>query len=145
MIPLWYHFYTMNLLTRNTDYAVRAILYMAQHDGALISTADLDRDLKLPRPFMRKTLQVLQKQGYLTSVKGYKGGFQLQRKPSQIHLIELMRIFQGEISLGDCLFKKKICHCVATCPLRREVKSMEEDLLRKLKKITIADLMKERA
>jgi Rrf2 family protein len=133
----------MNLLARDTDYAVRAILYMAQHEGALVSTADLDRDLKLPRPFMRKTLQVLQKEGYLTSVKGYKGGFRLDRKPSQIRLIDLMHVFQGEISLGDCLFKKKICHCVATCPLRRQVKSMEQDLLKKLKSITVADLMKD--
>ena len=133
----------MNLLTRNTDYAVRAILYMARHPEALVSTADLDRDLKLPRPFMRKTLQALQKAGYLTSVKGYKGGFRLQRKPARIYLIDLMRVFQGEISLGDCLFKKKICACVAVCPLRRQVKSMEQDLLRKLKRVTIADLMKE--
>ena len=114
---------------------------MARQKGALVSTADLDRDLKLPRPFMRKTLQVLQKEGYLTSVKGYKGGFQLQRKPSHIHLMDLMRIFQGEISLSDCLFKKKICHCVSVCPLRRQLKSMEQDLLKKLKGITIADLM----
>jgi Rrf2 family protein len=132
----------MNLLTRNTDYAVRAILYMAEHGGELVSTADIDRDLKLPRPFMRKILQVLQKQGYLVSVKGYKGGFRLQRKPSAIHLIDLMHIFQGDISLSDCLFKKKICHCVATCPLRREVKSMEHVLLKKLKTITVADMMK---
>jgi Rrf2 family protein len=131
----------MNLLTRNTDYAVRAILYMAKRADALVSTADLDRDLKLPRPFMRKTLQVLQKEGYLISVKGYKGGFKLQRKPAQIRLIDLMHIFQGEISLSDCLFKKKICDSVATCPLRRQVKTMEQELLKKLKTITIADLM----
>ena len=135
----------MNLLARDTDYAVRAILYMARHNGALISTADLDRDLDLPRPFMRKTLQVLQKEGYLISVKGYKGGFRLKRKPSSIYLIDLMRIFQGEISLSDCLFKKKICECVVSCPLRRVVKSMESDLLKKLKTVTINDLMKDGA
>lgn len=116
---------------------------MAGRQGELISTANLDRDLKLPRPFMRKTLQVLQKEGYLASVKGYKGGFKLQLKPSQIHLIALMRIFQGEISLSDCLFKKKLCDSVATCPLRRQIKSMEQELLKKLKAVTIADLMKE--
>lgn len=135
----------MNLLARDTDYAVRAILYMARHDTALVSTADLDRDLDLPRPFMRKTLQVLQKEGYLTSVKGYRGGFQLKRVPANIRLIDLMRIFQGEISLSDCLFKKKLCQCVTSCPLRRVVKSMESDLLKKLKTVTIAHLMKDEA
>ncbi len=132
----------MNLVTRNTDYAVRALGYMARHKEALISTADLDRDLKLPRPFMRKTLQILQKSGYLVSVKGYMGGFKLSRKPEDIRLIDLMKIFQGEVSLGDCLFKKKICSCVKTCPLRKEIKAMEQVLLERLQKITVADLIK---
>ena len=135
----------MNLITRHTDYAVRALLYMAQHQGQLVSTADLDRDLRLPRPFMRKTLQLLQKEGYLLSVKGHNGGFRLKLSPEKIRLIDLMRIFQGEISLSDCLFKKKLCQCVASCPLRRVVKSMESDLLRKLKTVTIAHLMKDEA
>ncbi len=131
----------MNLLARNTDYAVRAILYMARKNGAKVSTTDLDRDLKLPRPFMRKILQILQKEGYLSSVKGYRGGFELQRKPSEIRLIDLMHVFQGDISLGDCLFRKKLCSCVTTCPLRRQIKLMEQDLLKKLKTVTIASLM----
>jgi Rrf2 family protein len=107
-----------------------------------VSTADLDRELKLPRPFMRKTLQLLKQHGYLTSVKGYQGGFSLRREPAKVRLIELMRIFQGEVSLGDCIFKKKLCHCEATCPLRREIKAMERVLLDRLGKLTLADLIK---
>lgn len=132
----------MHLLTRDTDYAVRALLYMAKHEGELVSTADLDKDLKLPRPFMRKTLRLLQKGGYLVSVKGHNGGFSLALQPADIRLIDLMGIFQGQVSLGDCLFKKKPCHCVHVCPLRKEIKSMEETLVTKLKTITLADLMK---
>jgi Rrf2 family protein len=133
----------MNLLSRHTDYAVRALLYMADEGRGLVSTADLDRALHLPRPFMRKTLQILQRSGYLDSVKGNGGGFRLKVKPGKIRLIELMRVFQGDISLGECLFKKKICHCVHTCPLRREVKAMEKMLLARLEAITLADLLKE--
>ena len=133
----------MNLLARSTDYAVRAILFMAQDPDQVTSTAELESELGLPRPFMRKTLQVLQKAGYLDSVKGNKGGFTLNRPPAAIRIFDLMTIFQGEISLGDCLFKKKICSCVKTCPLRKEVKKMEQVLLDRLKKLTIADLIKD--
>jgi Rrf2 family protein len=132
----------MNLLTRSTDYAIRALIYMAGDEDRTISTADLDRDLGLPRPFMRKTLQTLQRAGYLSSIKGNKGGFRLETSPEKVRLIDLMTIFQGQISLGDCLFKKKLCHCVRTCPLRREIKSMERDVLDRLKSVTLADLMK---
>lgn len=130
------------MLTRSTDYAIRALIYMAGDEDRTISTADLDRDLGLPRPFMRKTLQTLQRAGYLSSIKGNKGGFRLETSPEKVRLIDLMTIFQGQISLGDCLFKKKLCHCVRTCPLRREIKSMERDVLDRLKSVTLADLMK---
>jgi Rrf2 family transcriptional regulator, cysteine metabolism repressor len=133
----------MNLLSRSTDYAIRALIYMAGDEDRTISTADLDRDLGLPRPFMRKTLQALQRSGYLSSVKGNKGGFRLETAPEKVRLIDLMTIFQGPISLGDCLFKKKLCSCVRTCPLRREIKSMERDVLDRLKSVTLAGLMKE--
>ncbi|MEI8011386.1 MAG: Rrf2 family transcriptional regulator [Candidatus Omnitrophota bacterium] len=132
----------MNLFTRNTDYAARALLYMGGRVGQRVSTVDIQRDLKLPRPFMRKILQQLQKEGYLVSVKGYNGGFTLAMPPGKIRLIDLMRIFQGDFSLSDCLFQKKLCQCVAACPLRRELKAAEKMLVDRLKGVTLADLMR---
>ncbi len=130
----------MHLLARSTDYAVRALVYMALDEDKIVSTADLGRDLGLPRPFMRKTLQMLQKAGYLSSIKGVGGGFRLEKDPKQIRLIDLMTIFQGHISLGDCLFKKKLCSDIKTCPLRKQIKGMESLLLDQLRKVTLADL-----
>ena len=131
----------MNLLSRSTDYAIRAMLYMAQDEDRIVSTADLDRDLDLPRPFMRKTLQMLQKAGYLSSIQGHHGGFKLETAPEKVRLLDLMMIFQGKLSLGDCLFKKKICHCRQSCPLRREIKSMESKMVSHFQNLTLADLI----
>jgi Rrf2 family protein len=131
----------VNLLSRSTDYAIRALVYMAGDADRIVSTADLDRDLRLPRPFMRKTLQMLQKAGYLSSIKGGGGGFRLELDPEKIKLIDLMEVFQGNISLGDCLFKKKVCTCVRTCPLRREIKGVEDMVRQRLKAVTLADLV----
>jgi len=132
----------MNLISRSTDYAIRALIYMAEDEDRIVSTADLDRDLRLPRPFMRKTLQMLQQAGHLSSVKGHKGGFRLETAPEKIRLIDLMTVFQGKVSFGDCIFKKKVCDCKRTCPLRKEIKLMEADVLSRLKRVTLADLMK---
>lgn len=132
----------MHLLTRNTDYAVRALIYMAGKDPELVSTADLDRNLKLPRPFMRKTLQTLQKAGYLSSVKGKNGGFSLAKSPAKMQLTDLITLFQGPVSMGDCLFKKKLCDCINSCPLRHEIKAIERLALERLKSVTVGSLMK---
>ncbi len=132
----------MNLLTRNTDYAVRALIYMSGKHPGRVSTADLDRDLHLPRPFMRKILQMLQKAGYLASVKGKNGGFTLAKAPARIRLTELITLFQGPVSMGDCLFRKKLCDCANGCPLRREIKGIEAMALARLKAVTLATLMR---
>ena len=132
----------MNLLSRSTDYAIRALVYMAKDEDRVVSTADLDRDLKLPRPFMRKTLQLLQKAGYLSSIKGNKGGFHLEVDPEKVRLIDLMTIFQGPMSFGDCLFKKKLCNCAGSCPLRKEIKAMESMVLGHLNNVSLADLIR---
>ena len=132
----------MNLLTRNTDYAVRALIHMAGKGPERVSATALERDLRLPRPFMRKILQTLQKAGYLTSVKGMNGGFALAMPAGRIRLVDLMALFQGPVSLGECLFKKKLCACVKTCPLRREIKQIETMALGHLRRVTVASLMK---
>jgi Rrf2 family protein len=135
----------MNLLSRSTDYAIRALIYMAAHEGELVSTANLNRALGLPRPFMRKILQVLEQAGHVSSVQGHKGGFRLAMAPLKIRLADLMKVFQGDISLGDCLFKKRVCAHRSTCPLRREITDMEQMLLTRLKAVTVADLIRKGA
>lgn len=132
----------MNFLARKTDYAVRALIYMAEKSPLRISTADLHRDLALPRSFMRGVLQTLQKAGYLESVKGQGGGFVLSKPVEAIYLNDLFVLFQGSLSMGDCLFRKKLCVCARSCPLRREIKEIEAFALERLQKAAIASLMK---
>ncbi|MBF0386565.1 MAG: Rrf2 family transcriptional regulator [Candidatus Omnitrophica bacterium] len=132
----------MNLLTRNTDYAVRALIYMAGKVPARVSARDIGRDLGLPGPFMRKTLQVLQKAGYLISTKGKSGGFELAQDTKKIRLVDLVTLFQGPVSMGDCLFKKKICSGIKSCPLRREILDIEALVLERLQGVTVASLIK---
>ncbi|MBF0385050.1 MAG: Rrf2 family transcriptional regulator [Candidatus Omnitrophica bacterium] len=131
----------MNLLNRNTDYALRAIMYIARQKREFVSTLELNEELGLPRPFMRKIFLSLQQEGILNSVKGNGGGFSLSKPPEKIYLKNVMRIFQGEFNYSDCLFKKKFCPSVRNCPLRREVKRVEGIVAAELDKVTLRKLM----
>ena len=59
----------MKLITRDTDYAVRALIFIIKQKKEVISVNKLINNLKLPRPFLRKILQVLNKKGILNSAK----------------------------------------------------------------------------
>ena len=55
----------MRLINRNTDYAVRAISYISRQEEKVISVSELVEKIKVPRPFLRKILQILNKKGIL--------------------------------------------------------------------------------
>ena len=134
----------MKLLTRNTDYAVRAVCYMAKRKDELVSVPELVKALRIPRPFLRKILQVLNKKGILKSHKGSGGGFELARKPRDIYLPDIMEAFQGPFELNECFFKKEICPNKKTCVLKKKIDLIEKSVLKQLKAITIDSILEAR-
>ena len=131
----------MKLITRNTDYAMRALSYIAKRGGAVVSVSEMVEALRIPRPFLRKILQTLSGEGLLRSTKGQGGGFSLAVPAEKVLLTDLIRIFQNTIQLNECMFKKKICPNRKTCVLKKEIDSIEEDVFHRLRRITIASLV----
>ncbi|MDP8212716.1 MAG: Rrf2 family transcriptional regulator [Candidatus Zapsychrus exili] len=131
----------MKLMTRDTDYAVRALMYITKSKEKIVAVSEIQKSLGLPKPFLRKILQILQKESILRSVKGNKGGFILDVNPKTIFLVDLIGIFQGGVSLTECFLKKEVCPDIKVCPVRKKLKSIETSLIKELNKISIASLL----
>ncbi len=135
----------MKLITRDTDYAVRALCFIAQSKERIVSVSTLVNKLRIPRPFLRQILQALNKKGILKSYKGLGGGFQLAISPNQIFLVDLIKIFQGPLKLNECIFKKKICPNKDICMLRAKINIIEKEVILELGSISIASLLNGRS
>jgi Rrf2 family protein len=131
----------MKLITRDTDYALRSVCFIAQHDKEVVSVAALVSELNIPKPFLRRLLQQLGRSGVLVSSKGQGGGFRLGKPASKIHLTELMRIFQGPIKINECFLKRSECPNVRVCPLKKKIDELEAGVIKGLSKITVATLL----
>jgi Rrf2 family protein len=134
----------VKLITRDTDYAVRALCCIAEQKQELISADQLVKSLEMPRPFLRKILQTLNKEGLLNSSKGKDGGFALAVSPGEITLTDVMKIFQGSIRLNECKFKKSDCPHINDCLLKKKIDEIEKEVIAKLKAITISSILKNR-
>jgi len=132
----------VKLITRNTDYAVRALCCIAEQKQEVISADQLVKSLGIPRPFLRKILQTLNKEGLLNSSRGKDGGFALAVSPGEITLTDVIEIFQGPIRLNECKFKKSDCPYTSNCLLKKEIDEIEKEVMLKLKAITIASIIK---
>lgn len=133
----------MKLITRDTDYAIRALVFMAKHKKEIVSASRMVEALGIPRPFLRKLLQVLNNKGILKSYKGTGGGFLLAKADNKINVIDLIGIFQDDLSINECLFKKGICPNIRTCALRKKINNIKTYAVSQLKPVTIAALLGE--
>jgi Rrf2 family protein len=118
----------MKLITRDTDYALRALCFITKHKKQIVSVAQLVKELKIPRPFLRKLLQVLNKKS-------------IPKPANKIFLLDLMKIFQGPWALNECFFKKDVCPNMHVCALRKKINNIEGSVIKELKSITIESLL----
>lgn len=133
----------MKLITREIDYAVRALIYLADNKNeGIVSVSELVDELGITRPFLRKIMQLLAKAGVIESYKGNKGGFRLIKKPDDVYLIDIVEIFQGNFSLNECILNKDICPNKGNCILKDRVDDIEEKVKLELESIDLSSLIK---
>ena len=86
-------------LSAKADYAVRAVLVLAAHDGdTLMKGEAIARAQDLPPKFVEGILSQLKNAGIVASQRGPDGGYRLARPASEVTLAEVMRIVDGPIA-----------------------------------------------
>jgi Rrf2 family protein len=129
------------LVTRETDYAVRTVLYLAKERNRIASVTEVARAMHIPKSFLAKILQRLVKRDILTSTRGVNGGFQLAQKASEISLLSIMEAIQGPAGINLCAVNSKNCKLSATCSVHPVWVDIRKEVERRLRKQTIADLL----
>lgn len=140
MILFWYHFDVMNIITRDTDYSIKILLYII-NKGTTATVSELEKALTIPKAFLRKITQTLAKNNVLISSKGKNGGFRFPGKPEDIKLFDIVEIFQGDFKITTCMFKKKICPDTNCCALRKNLLYIQNKIADELKSITLKKLL----
>ena len=102
-------------ITRETDYAVRCVLYLAKYADVISIVDDIAREMEIPKSFLAKILQKLAKAGIVKSTRGVKGGFRLAMEPSGISLLRVIEAIQGPLCLNVCLIDDKHCRRTSFC------------------------------
>ena len=84
-------------------YALQAMMMLARHyNQGAIRIRDIAYEEGLPEKFLELILLELKNARIVESVRGAKGGYQLRRPPSEIHLSEIIRLIDGPLApFGD--------------------------------------------
>jgi Rrf2 family protein len=128
-------------ITRQADYATRAILYLARTGkDQRIATNQVAREQKIPPSFLAKIISQLSVAGLLHTSRGARGGISLARDPEQISLLEVIEAIDGPIHLNMCVENSGVCGFEDHCPIRPVWCDAQNELIVKLKNTTFAQL-----
>lgn len=135
----------MDILRRNTDYALRAVVNLSTHYGnEPVSTRTIAVQEDISYQLACKLMQKLQNVGLVKSCMGPKGGFRLTREPTMITLLEVIEAIQGPISLNRCLLGMDVCPKHKGCTVRAKLVGLQEDIVSYMSSITLDELSSRR-
>ncbi|MDD5064650.1 MAG: Rrf2 family transcriptional regulator [Phycisphaerae bacterium] len=135
----------MDVLRRNTDYALRIMVSLAKRfNGEFISARQLAEDGHFSYQLGCKILQRLHKAGLVKSDMGPKGGFALNKEPSAISLMEIINVLQGGLRLNRCLFGGKGCEFEAECEINTKLTCLQLYIEGYLSGITLTEILRSR-
>jgi Rrf2 family protein len=115
---------------------------LARRDGEKpIQVSEIARVQKIPVKYLEQLIRTLKQAGLITSVRGSKGGHQLDRPPEAITIGQLVRLFEGQTDLVACVSSPDQCQMADECPVRAVWTEATEAMYEKLDAVTCADLI----
>ena len=132
----------MDILRRNTDYALRLMIGLAgSYDKGPVSTRTLADEQDVSYQLACKLMQRLHDAKYVESCMGPRGGFRLARPPGKINLLEVVEVIQGPVRLNRCLMSDCACPRGGGCPVRTKITELQGYLEQYLNSVTLDDLV----
>ncbi len=128
-------------ITRQADYAVRAVLYLSGLDnGRRAPTSEIAQEQHIPPSFLAKIVSQLSVAGVVQTSRGARGGVSLARTSDEISLLEVVEAIDGPIMLNECVFDSNACVFGGNCPVQDVWCNAQETLVKTLRGTSFAAL-----
>lgn len=129
-------------LTRQTNYAVRILMYCAANDAPLSRIGDIAKAYSVSELFLFKILQPLTKSGLIQSVRGRNGGIRLGRAAGKISLLDVVKVTEDNFAMAEC-FENDASECplIDSCALNSALRKALGAFFDVLSSYSIEDLI----
>jgi len=97
-------------LTKQSNYAVRALMYCAANRTGLSRIRDIGTAFGVSEMFLFKILVPVGRSGLLETVRGRNGGVRLGAPADQIRIMDVLRATEEDFDLTEC-GREKCAHC----------------------------------
>jgi len=128
-------------ITRQADYAVRAVYYLTRlGPESRAATSQIADEQHIPPSFLAKIISQLSVAGLLHTSRGARGGVSLARGPENISLLDVVEAIDGPIMLNECVTDSGACTFSQDCPMRPIWCEAQKDLIERLKNTNFLEI-----
>ena len=129
-------------ITRQADYAVRAVLHLARAGNTERSaTSTIAREQNIPPSFLAKIISQLSIARLIHTARGARGGVTLAREPEDISLLDVVEAIDGPITLSECTGDPTICSFGNNCPIHEVWCETQTEMVNRLREATFDQLL----
>ena len=131
-------------LTKECDYGVRTIRALADGEKKTVETiCELE---KIPGQYAYKILKKLERAGFVQSVRGRDGGYQLVKPLHQLTLYDIVSAIDESLFLFACLQKHHVCvhnNSKRPCTVHQEFMRIQDVLIAEMQRKNMQELLNE--
>lgn len=132
----------MKLLSDAAEYALRAVVWMAQQPGRSGKVREIAEGTKAAPGYLVKALQMLARAGVLSAQRGRQGGFRLEREPAELTVLEVINAVDPIERIRTCPLKLAQ-HGERLCAVHQRIDDAMAMIEQAFARSTIAELMRE--
>ena len=127
---------------KSTEYAIRVMVYLANHGNQWYSANRLHKELDIPYKFLGRLLNVLTKGGLLQGKMGNQGGYKVNEHRSDIYLYEVIGVIEGLDNYNRCVLGFPECSEENPCPMHAVWMKQQEGLRELVYNVSLRQLSK---
>jgi Rrf2 family protein len=127
------------MFSQTAEYALRAVLYLAEHPDTAASSELISGAMQVPKPYLSKILRDLVLAELIKSLRGPNGGFVLARPSHQITILDIVNAVDPIKRITSCPLGRP--DHLTLCPLHRQMDSAAEHVECSLRSTTLAQLV----
>ncbi len=129
-------------ITRQADYALRAMLYLARLEPSRrAATSQIAEEQRIPPSFLAKIISQLSIAGLIHTSRGARGGVSLAREPEEISILEVVEAIDGPIALNECTGDTGACPFGEDCVIRPIWCDAQNELVDRLRSTSFAQFL----
>ena len=129
------------IFSKKCELALQAVLFLSvKKQNVIVSAIEVSKELKVPKEFVSKVLQILTDSGIVGSKKGKNGGFYLAKRPSNVKLIDIVEAIDGLEIFNTCVLGFPGCSISEPCPVHDKWGKLREDAYKMLSEETLEQL-----